>query len=137
MFARQAMPASDAQEHDISTVPTTPGGNVTPHSASGSVSLMGLSPQVYSSSGPTAMQVVGECPGDKRKRPQVDEQEDTPASKPPPPMSADKEAAQHEAAPRFASHDSLRKHLLAQSHREAQLRKARALQLPRASPYSH
>ena len=35
----------------------------------------------------------------------------------------------------FASHDSLRKHFVAQSHRQAQQRKALAMKLPRATLY--
>ena len=115
---------------------------------------MGLMPTAHSFTVVEDMQIVGECPGEKSKRPSEEvEDEVAKATRPPPPTTSainDKLMedssptptasasvdVQAEASPQFASHDGLRKHLIAQSHRQAQMRKARALQLPWASPYS-
>ena len=102
---------------------------------------MALSPQTHSSVGDVVdMVIVGESLGDKRKRPETDSEDQGRGGRAQSLTAAlavqAEESAVEEDAPSFSSHDTLRKHLMAQSHKQAQQRKARAMKLPRATPYA-
>ena len=55
--------AQNVQKYDISTLPSTP---VHETAATEVKSLASFTPTVHSSTGVVDMQIVGECPGDKR-----------------------------------------------------------------------
>ena len=103
-----------------------------------SSSLMDLSPQTHSSVGEAVdMILVGETLGhnDKRKRSESESEEQGRGGRPQSPKAPLGVQAQasvsavEESAQSFSSHDTLRKHLMAQSHKQAQQRKARAMKL--------